>query len=58
MDRPQDYRELANWYRSSAELAATRSGRRECVELALLMDELAIAQEMPVPAQVAPLHFA
>jgi hypothetical protein len=53
MDTPQDYRELAAWYRSSAELADTRSGRRECAELAGLMDELAAAQEMRAFAEVA-----
>ena len=45
MNGQQNYRELAIWYRTSAELAPTRSGRRECVELAELMEELAATQE-------------
>jgi hypothetical protein len=45
MDTQQDYRELADWYRSSAALESTRSARRECVEMAELMDEMAAEQE-------------
>jgi len=45
MNEEQNYRELAIWYRTSAELAPTRSDRRECAELAELMDELAATQE-------------
>ncbi|HVJ55056.1 MAG TPA: hypothetical protein VM689_21535 [Aliidongia sp.] len=45
MEMQQDYRELAAWYRSSAELESTRSARRECVEMAELMEEMAAEQE-------------
>jgi TPR repeat protein len=58
MDMPQDYRELAAWYRTSAELAATRGDRRECFELAELMEELAAAQEERAADAPALPHFA